>query len=308
MEPALPEREGAELGATGSNVISDSRPAAAPSASGTPSSARRSQSWRTDDLNVAMDGTAPDGAADEDAGEELDIRAAPGMLWTLLASLAVGIILSTVIAGGYFLIQHLRMADGTDASAAQSPRREAADVHWTDAVRHGQRIAPITVRVERVKYGALRVKDLRNEVITTEDRNLLGITVSVAHGGQRAREFTSWYGHVFEADDGGEQIAELVDDQGRSYASLKFDDVTYIEGQRLADAIRPRRPVQDTVVFLVPDEVDRAQVKYFRLSLPAAAVGLTDYFRFQIPVQMVEGFVGERADAGTAAHEEFPLN
>ena len=118
----------------------------------------------------------------------------------------------------------------------------------------------------RVKYGAVRAKDLNNEVITTDDTNLLAITVSVHNRGDGRVQFRSWYAGGIEGADGQELLPELSDDAERAYSLLRFDDVSSIEGQRLADEIEPRHDVQDTVVFLVPADVDRTKIRYFRLS------------------------------------------
>ncbi len=152
------------------------------------------------------------------------------------------------------------------------------------------------LKVERVFYGSIRVKDLSNQVLSTADDNLLGITVSALNQGSRPRAFENWYGHVFEAEQGEEIIAVLIDDQNRNYSLLKFDDVSHIEGQRLADKIGPQKTIQDTLVFLIPKDVDRSEIKYLRLTLPGAAVELSDFFRFQIPPTMIENFAASPAD------------
>ncbi len=102
--------------------------------------------------------------------------------------------------------------------------------------------------------------------------------------------FRSWYAGGFESEEGDEPLPELSDDLGRAYDLLRFDDVSSIEGQRLADEIEPHHDVQDTVVFLVPADVDRTTIRYFRLSLPAHAIGTADFFRFEIPVSMIIDF------------------
>ncbi|MFW6170361.1 MAG: hypothetical protein ACODAD_07720, partial [Planctomycetota bacterium] len=119
---------------------------------------------------------------------------------------------------------------------------------------------------------------------------LLGITIEVRNQGTRPQGFKNWYGHAFETDQGSSVVAELTDNQNRAYSLLKFDDVRRIEGQSSTDSIAPKETVRDTVVFMIPEAVNCARIKYFRLTLPGAAVGISESFRFQIPSSMVEGF------------------
>jgi hypothetical protein len=208
---------------------------------------------------------------------------------------AVGAILAAVVVLAFGFVRLGSDQHGPVTAAAPSPGVAAGvgdrdSVTWSDASRASQRFNSITAKVQRVFYGAIRVKNARQEVVTTDDDNLLAVTVSVHNRGSRARTFRSWYAHAFADEQGHELLATLTDDQGRSYSLLKFDDVSYVEGQRLTDQVEPKQTVQDTVVFLIPENVDRSTIAYFRLLLPAAAVGVADFFRFQIPVEMIEHF------------------
>lgn len=218
-----------------------------------------------------------------------------GWWWTAVGMVAVGAILAAVIvlAFGFFHLggdEHGAETVSTPSAGVAAGAGGSDSVTWSDASRASQRFNTITAKVRRVFYGSIRVKNTRQEVITTDDDNLLAVTVSVHNRGSRARTFRSWYAHAFADAQGHELLATLTDDQGRSYSLLKFDDVSYVEGQRLTDQVEPKQSVQDTVVFLIPEDVDRSTIAYFRLMLPAAAVGVADFFRFQIPVEMVEHF------------------
>ncbi len=307
-EPAAPGKAATqEPAVTSSAVTSDAVTSGSSSGlDGSGSNIKRTRVWRSHDLEAAPESdhaplvVQPDLAAsspESDSDEELDISAPPGMFWTVVGMLAVGVMLTVLVVAGFVIVRGLGDSQGKDSQGKQpstartrSHDADAVAAHWTDAAKFSQRIGPISLKVERVIYGKLRAKDRTNQVITTEDDNLLGITVSAHNQGHRLRDFQNWYGHAFVADDGAEMIAELTDDQGRSYALLKFDDVSHIEGQRLADQLGPDESVQDTVVFMIPDDVDRSVIKYFRLTLPGAAVGLAEFFRFQIPVRMIRGF------------------
>ncbi len=269
------------------------------------SGVKQTRSWRSHDLEVAPEHDDPDAVtpmpsvapalesdSGEYSGEELDIGEPRGVIWTFVAMLAFGVILTVLVAATFYIVRALPQADNGSASTepTSSDAQDQVLYRWTNAAKFSQRMGPMKLKVERVVFGALRARDLKNEVFTTEDDNLLGITVSALNEGQRARVFQNWYGHAFVADDGAELIARLTDDQGRDYALLKFDDVSQIEGQRLADQIDPQQSVQDTVVFMIPDDVDRTAIKYFHLTLPGAAVDLAEFFRFQIPASMIKGF------------------
>ena len=227
---------------------------------------------------------------------------ARGRIWTVISVIAGLLIVTTSLLVGVHLVRDWQQSASSESaglssdvdvrSAAVAPAAPTGVFHWSDAVLHAQRLGLLEVKVVRVKYGAVRAKDLNNEVITTDDTSLLAITVSVHNRGAAACEFRSWYSGVIESDDGQELLPALSDDVERTYALLRFDDVSSIEGQRLATEIEPHQIVQDTVVFLVPTDVDRTKVRYFRLSLPAHAIGTADHFRFEIPVRMIAGWAG----------------
>jgi hypothetical protein len=274
----------------------------------------RSSSRRAEDFNLAAGAGEPSDVPEAaNSSDQTDSRQGPGWMWTVLSMVAVGVILTTVVTAVFLLLLYVvERARNRVAKLPPVAVADQADAHWTDASKFSQRIDPMVLKVERCVYGSLRAKDLSRQVITTEDDNLLGITVSARNSGRRPRDFQNWYGHVFESPNGEEEIANLTDDQGRPYSLLKFDDVSYIEGQRLADQIRPGQCVQDTLVFLVPQETERTEITYFRLVLPGEAVGISQNFCFQIPTDMIVGFV----DAGGTGKEAgemdpdvaFPVN
>jgi len=222
--------------------------------------------------------------------------------------LGVGIAGVIVLLAAFCLTRPVSGTDRLrDPAAAGGPTRGHGEcVRWTNAAKFGQRLQTLTVKIERAKFGALRVKNLSNEVVSTRDDNLLGIVISVRNHGPRTYPFKNWYGHAFVADNGGQVAAELIDDHDRAYSLLKFDDVRGIEGQSEADEIGPRETVHDTVVFRIPDGADRDAIDGFRLVLPAAAMGLSGSFRFQLPTSMIEAFDDIPADGtspfGTGFH------
>ncbi|MHB0959880.1 MAG: hypothetical protein ACYC0X_29860 [Pirellulaceae bacterium] len=285
-------------------------PAALPA---TDTTARKttSRSWRTAELEPAAPvptlATTPSGNLDSPPVVPQPLTAMPateepaaGRVWTVVSVFAGLLIVVTSLLTGVHFFRDWQQSGGRPVGSSQVAARSEpvassvreVPVHWSDAALHAQRLGLLEVKVVRVKYGAVRAKDLNNEVITTDDTSLLAITLSVHNRGAVACEFRSWYAGGFESEQGQELLPELADDLERFHSLVRFDDVSSIEGQRLADEIEPHQTVQDTVVFLLPPEIDRTTIRYFRLSLPAHAIGTDDFFRFEIPVGMVDGWSG----------------
>ena len=221
-----------------------------------------------------------------------------GLFWTAMATcggivaLTLGVAACIAMWSDWGGIDR-RGTERTPMTARKSPPRgepPSTAAPWTDASRFSQRLSHAEVKVLRTFYGPVRVRDLNNQVVLTRDENLLAVTVSVRNLGPRPCPFFNWYVNVFEGQSGDPVVAELSDDHARQYALLRFDDASSVEGQRWTAQIEPRGRVQDTVVFLVPEEVARGEIGFFHLSLPAAGVGLAGSFRFRIPVHMIEGF------------------
>ncbi len=278
--PSTADRSSTEREPPGRTAVSETRQV---------DSGSGSRSWRTDGLDLPATPRAPVSAAAQAPGEPVRDGSRIWTVITVLASLVV--VVASSLVGVYFMRKGRMAAEQRGARPARSASTgESAQIHWTDASRRAQRLGYLDVKVVQAKYGAVRVKDLNNEVITTDDSNLLAVTVSVHNRSRAPCEFRSWYAGGATDQDGVELLPELVDDAGRAYDLLRFDDVSSIQGQRLADEIEPRHEVQDTVVFLIPPETDRSALRYFHLTLPAHAIGSADFFRFEIPVGMIEGF------------------
>jgi ribosomal protein S27E len=291
----------------GEPIAADGPPGAALSETRAVDRASASPSWRTDGLAVEPPAAAaPRFEPQRDTGQQPAAPAAPhvpgevpprgGGIWTVITVVASLIIVTASLPVGIHFARNRQQASDAASNAPQPsppPAASAADAaqsRWTDAAQRAQRLGQLEVKVVRAKYGAVRAKDLNNEVITTDDSNLLAVTVSVLNRGNRPRAYSSWYAGGQQDTAGVALVPELWDDQGRGYALLRFDDVSSIEGQQLADEIQPHHDVQDTVVFLVPADVDRTKIKFFRLSLPAHAIGTADFCRFEIPVSMIRDF------------------
>jgi hypothetical protein len=273
----------------------------------------QTQEWQTVDWDQANETVNRDGQVDtsvgptEQANDELtappvslpqdgEEKTKSSTVVHMVVSFVCVALIGTCLGGAVYVMRAVvRHEDDVPTVADQglsslaNPQQDKA-VRWTDATRAAQRKERVIVRVESASYGAVRAKDLNRQVITTDVDNLIALTVSVRNRDFEARAFKSWYGHTFEADSGDVILAELFDDRERSYQMLKFDDVSSLEGQRLADEIEQGGFARDTLVFVVPKDVDRKKIKHFRLALPAVAVGLDGWYRFQIPVSMISGY------------------
>ncbi len=226
-------------------------------------------------------------------GKTLREKTVTGNPWPLVSTLSTVFILAAVVALAYYSLH--RLADQGNDAGADPPSSDASrdqgdqGVVWAVATKSGQRVGDVQATIVRVAYGAVRAKDKRKQVITTDDDNLIAITIEVRNLGDRPRPFHNWYHHEFQDENGRALLPLLVDDAQRSYSLLTFDDVSQIEGQRLTDRIRPDGAARDTLVFLMPPEINRKTIKELRLSLPAAAVNASGSFHFRIPIGIVEG-------------------
>jgi hypothetical protein len=231
---------------------------------------------------------SPDAQDADDAGSS--------RLTHMIVSFVCIAVIGSCLGGAIYILRAVQRQTelAEEETKAEQPvtgsTAEARPVRWTDASKAAQLNGRVIVKVETATYGAVRAKDLQRRVILTDDDNLIALNVSVLNRDFSPRPFTSWYGNTFEAADGEITLAELSDDQERTYQMLKFDDVSSLEGQQLADEIEQDDYVRDTLVFVVPEDVDRKKIKFFRLALPAVAVGLDGYYRFQIPVTMISGY------------------
>lgn len=273
------------------------------------SPAPAARNWRTDELNPASAGpvaeqvagrptpaSPPSGAESEPDSEGLDeAPASHTWIWTAISTVAALVIVTSSVLLGVHLFREWQAKNpaadnstGTSTFASAPP--VSANFRWTNAERSALRLGRLELKVVWAKYGEVIAKDLNNEVIDTDDQNLLSINVSVLNRSDAACPFRSWYVGGFTNAEGHELLPELVDDQDVAYSLLRFEDVSSIEGQRLAAEIDARHEVRDTVVFLIPAESDRSRIRYFHLTLPAHAVGAEDYFRLEIPVSMIQGF------------------
>jgi hypothetical protein len=167
----------------------------------------------------------------------------------------------------------------------EEPHREP---RWSNASRISLQLDGVKTRIDHVEYAEVLARDERRRVVTTKN-SYLTIWVHLENKRAEPAEYRSWYGNQFQQA-GRKAAAKLVDSRGVEYPQKQFTDVReikgHIEGARLAmqDATR------DTIVFEVPEDVQRSEVSGFRLELPGAAFGGDGFLRFEINLGLVEGW------------------
>jgi len=165
---------------------------------------------------------------------------------------------------------------------------------WTDASKKNllQRLHGVKVRVTRVEFGEVLAKDATGTVQSSEGSLFLQIFVKVENGTDHEVHYQSWYGNMFTYR-GKKTVATLLDSDNRKYQMMTFGDVIMVKGHVPEAVLKTsnmgwdRKFVEDVLIFDVPADVVPEQVDYFRLELPAAAVGLSGRYRFQIPGSMI---------------------
>ena len=161
---------------------------------------------------------------------------------------------------------------------------------WADASGNTVvSISKVAVEVDYVEYGEVRAKDASRRVIVSDAKDYLQVFLTITNHDPRAFRYASWYGNTF--DSGGQSVAaSLVDDQGRSYEMREFGSVSGVRGHTEQANLTSRESVSDVVIFAIPSTLNRREIRYFRLELPAEAYGGSGIYRFEIPHRAVQGF------------------
>jgi hypothetical protein len=150
-------------------------------------------------------------------------------------------------------------------------------------------INSVSVDVDYVEYGEVRAKDASRRVVVSDAKDYLQIFLTITNRASQPIRYSSWYGSTF--DSGGSGVsASLVDDQGRSYEMRNFRSVSGVRGHTDRADLKHRESVSDVVIFEIPSTLNRREIRYFRLELPAEAYGRSGVYRFQIPRRAAQGF------------------
>jgi hypothetical protein len=161
---------------------------------------------------------------------------------------------------------------------------------WADAAGNTVvRINSVSVDVDYVEYGEVRAKDTSRRVIVSDSKDYLQIYLTISNQAPRPIRYASWYGNTFDSD-GRMVAATLVDDRGRSYEMREFRSVAGVRGHTDRADLAPRESVSDVVIFAIPPTLERRDIRYFHLELPAEAYGGSGMYRFEIPRRAAQGF------------------
>lgn len=214
---------------------------------------------------------------------------------------AIWIVVLAAVAGSGYVVYHFfpNLFGDPFQSITADPEgddsdRSAKTTPWTDASKKNkvQRLDDIKVRVTRVEFGEVLAKDATGTVQSSEGSLFLQVFVRVENGTKREVDYRSWYGNMFTLD-GRKSVATLVDNADRKYQMMTFGDVIMVKGHVPEAQLKTKnigydqKHVDDVIIFEVPADVVPEQVNYFRLELPAAAVGYKGRYRFQIPGSMI---------------------
>ncbi|HND52296.1 MAG TPA: hypothetical protein PLV92_07860 [Pirellulaceae bacterium] len=160
---------------------------------------------------------------------------------------------------------------------------------WSDASKYSLRLNAVKVRIERANYGEVFTRDDSRRPVVSDAENFLTIYVEVANQRSEKIDYRSWYSHIFPVK-GVPRPAELADNTGRSFVVKKFTNVTGVRGHVHEISTSKSELIHDVLVFEIPPDVDRGEIEWFHLELPAAAYGDRGSYCFEIPVKMIEGF------------------
>ncbi|MFO0820119.1 MAG: hypothetical protein U1A77_19370 [Pirellulales bacterium] len=161
--------------------------------------------------------------------------------------------------------------------------------HWSDARRFTLLKNEVKTKVREVIYGPVRTRDQARRVVEDEEQKFLTVYLSLRNTGETPRQYRSWYGSLFRVE-GKQRTAELVDDLGQVYPLHKFTGATAVQGHVSEAPLYRSEQMRDAIVFAVPEQVDRAEISSLHLELPAAAYGGEGILRFEIPVDMIQGW------------------
>ncbi len=221
-----------------------------------------------------------------------------GFLLTVLGSVLVLVIVIAMVAV-YFSNPDLLTFQRQRPAADVPPSKQVAtkiegesEIMWTDASAKSVLRNEIRVRISRVEFGAVMAKDAANSVHKSDSANFLQIFVSLENTGDHDVNYKSWYGNEFNVD-GGSVAATLEDDTGHTYPMMTVGDASKIAGHVPAATLGAKnagdtvRTVKGVIIYEIPETINRGSHKFYRLQLPAAAIGGTGILRFQIPAGMV---------------------
>lgn len=203
---------------------------------------------------------------------------------------ALGVIVVVVLASGKRPWQKgAKPADEIPEVVIDLSPQEDIAPRWSDASQCSQRLHAVKVRVKHAAYGPVRTRDGSRRVVVDEERSYLILYVNVKNQRETPVNYKSWYGTPQRL---GRQLrsVELTDSNGQFYPLKLFPEANGVHGHVPQATLALRDEVNDALVFSIPPAVDRSQIEWLHVSLPAAAYGEPGAYHFEIPISMVDGW------------------
>lgn len=182
-------------------------------------------------------------------------------------------------------------SSGTQPIIKQSVKRfTTSDLlagHWTDASRATVKLGVYEIRVLGAELGPVLGRDQQRRVTTVADLGLQ-VFLEIRNRSDEPTSYRSWYTVAVQ----GEQTVgvDLLDNVGNRYPLLAFPEGMQLRNHTVGAELDPGQRVRDVLIFHIPSEVDRSQVRDFFLWLDAASQGGEGELRFKIPSSMVRNW------------------
>ena len=199
----------------------------------------------------------------------------------LLSLLAVASLMIRFIFPDWFTPE-----TGTDTVSVQVVRgKYEPPSSWALAPGKALRVGGLKVKVERIEIGPVLAKAGTQEIISSEDQNIMQVYISLENESEEPFDYTSWYGNEFVV---GETTvsAKLTNRRQELYSMLVFEDVAGIYGHVPRAVIRGKETLQDSIVFELPSENFEGEGPW-RLELPQAAFGFSGSLGFELPESLI---------------------
>lgn len=241
---------------------------------------------------AAIDGTPPSAESVESPGSSTSLIVLGGAACLILGGLLLLVVIVRLANRDRELAQPTVTGTSSPTSAQivrwtpETSRRSS----WSSVSRGiAIDINSLAVDVPYVGYGEVRAKDAQNRVVVSDQKNYLQAYLKIKNLGSGPVKYISWQGNSFKASD--QQVrATLIDDQQHSYPMQEFAYVAGLKGHTPRAILAEKEEIDDVVVFVIPETVNRRAIRHFRLELPAEAYGGAGVYRFEIPRQSIQGF------------------
>lgn len=242
----------------------------------------------------ATSNTSPNAPSDDSPDVESPPPFVPrGMLleftfFGLFVAIFIGGLIIVVLAAGYWRENTQAKAPRVEEIVVVPHDESQSEPRWSNASRVSLQLDGVKTRIDHVELSEVFARDEQRRVVTTKEQYLT-LWVHVENRRTEPADYRSWYGNRFQQK-GKVVEATLVDNRGVSYPQKKFSDVQEIKGHVAAARLGKQDATRDTIVFEVPEQVQRGDVSHFHLTLPGAAFGGDGTLRFEIHLSQVEGW------------------